>query len=69
MAYVTFPVGTVRGPFTCGKGGFITGHNRGVQFCVQTPTGWVYFIENAWEEGKARERAEKFAEKTLASLK
>ncbi len=56
--FVPFPVGTVRGPFSCGKG---TDPKGGVQFCVQTSRGWVYFIEAAKDEAKAEHSAREFA--------
>jgi hypothetical protein len=56
--YKPFPLGTVRGPFRCGHGNFITGHNQGVQFCVNDETnGWHYFIGKFTEEGKLRRAA------------
>lgn len=53
-----FPPGTVRGPFTCGKG---TDPRGGVQFCVQTHNGWVYFIKAANERSTAESEARTFA--------
>ncbi len=53
-----FPPGTVRGPFTCGKGNDPTG---GVEFIVQTRRGWVPFVGARNEEAIARRAAEGFA--------
>lgn len=53
-----FPIGTVRGPYTCGKGSDPQG---GVQFMVRTADGWAPFIEKRTEEAKCRLRAEQFA--------
>ena len=57
-----FPIGTLRGPYTCGKGNDPTG---GVQFCVNTPNGWVYFIEGKRDIVKCRKDAETFRDKIL----
>jgi len=57
-AFKPFTLGTVRGPYTCGKG---TDPKGGVQFLVQTSLGWVPFIEKFSEEAKCRKRAEDFA--------
>ena len=60
-----FPIATVRGPYTCGYGNIITGHDQGVQFCVQTKKGWVYFIQKFTNEAKAKKDAKDFAKKIL----
>ena len=60
MSYKPFPVGTVRGPYKCGYGNAITGHNQGVQFLVKTFNGWKPFIDKFTEEGKLKRKAEKF---------
>lgn len=57
-AYKPFPVGTVRGPYTCGKG---TDPRGGVQFLVQTMKGWAPFIENAKDVAKCEAKARAFA--------
>jgi hypothetical protein len=56
--FTPFPIGTIRGPFTCGLG---NDSRSGVQFAVNTNNGWVYFIERQNLEAKARKRAEEFA--------
>ncbi len=60
--YIPFPNGTIRGPFTCGKGNDATG---GVQFCVQTKDGWVYFIGARKELNKLKRDAENWSKKVL----
>lgn len=60
--FVPFPVGTVRGPYICGKG---SDHEGGIQYLVQSPNGWVPFIRQR-EEGKAcMEEAKTYAQKIL----
>jgi len=63
MSYKPFPVGTIRGPYKCGMGNFIMGHNQGVQFLVKMPGRgyWKPFIAKFTEEGKLRREAEKYA--------
>jgi len=64
MSFKPFPVGTVRGPFTCG---FNNQHNGGVQFAVKDSDGcWLYFIRKFNEEGECRRDAEKKAKEILA---
>ena len=58
ITFKPFPVGAIRGPFTCGKG---TDPAGGVQFAVNTANGWAYFIENKNNEAGARLKAEQFA--------
>lgn len=60
--FVPFPIGTVRGPYTCGKGDDPAG---GVQYCVNREDGWVYFIESFIDEKKCREKAENYAKEIL----
>lgn len=61
--FVPFPVGTVRGPYSCGMGNDPAG---GVQFLVQGKGGWVPFIGKAIvEENETRKRAEEYAKKVL----
>lgn len=60
--YKPFPVGTVRGPYTCGKGNDPAG---GVQFTVKGENGWFYFIESFKDEKKCREKAENYAQEIL----
>ena len=62
-AFKPFPVGTVRGPYTCGKGNDPQG---GTQYLVQTPGGWVPFISSRWSPEKARAEAQEYAKKVLA---
>lgn len=63
--FIPFPPGTVRGPYTCGKGNDPQG---GVQFLVQTKSGWVPFIgKRIVEEAETRKRAEDYAKEILKS--
>lgn len=53
-----FPIGTIRGPYTCGKGNDYKG---GVQYAVKGPKGRIYFIEAKRDIHKAKENAERYA--------
>lgn len=59
--YTPFPVGTVRGPFSCGYAGKL---EFGFQYCVKEPSGaWRHFIggkkESEWKA--TRKEAEGYA--------
>lgn len=63
-AWKPFPVGTIRGPFTCGKGNDPTG---GVQFCVKNQSGsWEYVIKARHQIAEARKEIEERAKEILA---
>ncbi len=41
--YKPFPIGTIRGPYTCGLANDPRG---GIQYTVKGENGWVYFIKS-----------------------
>jgi hypothetical protein len=61
--FIPAPVGTIRGPYSCGFGY----SQKGVSFCVQGPNGWVYFMEPILPRQKiqagerARRRAKQYS--------
>jgi hypothetical protein len=62
MSYVPFPLGTVRGPYSCGLGYNARG---GVQYMVNGRNGWITFIRPCSQEGEARKDANKMSKKIL----
>jgi len=62
--FVPYPLGTIRGPFTCGVANEAHG---GVQFLVKAVCGWVPFIEKGHTTGEAKARAR--AEEYVALMK
>jgi len=61
--FVPFPTGTIRGPYSCGKG---TDPEGGVQFLVRLKNGsWAPVIRARWEEAEARKEAEEISKKEL----
>lgn len=69
-----FPVGTIRGPYTCGIGhesarNLSYGADQGVQYAVRNLDGsWAYFIEHKTREAEAFKKAEDYRDKLLATL-
>lgn len=62
-SFKPFSVGTIRGPYSCGKGNDPLG---GVQFAVRLKDGsWACAIEAANREKEARERAEEISKAEL----
>ena len=59
--FVPSPVGTVRGPYTCG---FAGRHDGGEQYLVQGHNGWVPVIDV--KGGGARGKADAYAAEVLA---
>lgn len=58
MAYKPFPVGTVRGPYSCSKS---------MQYLVQGPNGWVPFIDE--DKHECERRANAYAETIVTKNK
>lgn len=71
MSFIPFPIGTIRGPWTCGQGNDPTG---GVQYAVRGhDESWVYFIRTRRRiyfpqyngEAECRKAAEEYSKKLL----
>ena len=71
-SFIPAPVGTIRGPWTCGAGDDLTG---GVQYAVRGPDeSWAYFIRTRRRvyfpqydgEAECRKLAEEYSLKILA---
>jgi hypothetical protein len=62
MSFIPFPIGTVRGPYTCG---WKDRHDGGIQFLVQGRNGWVPFIRSRKDYLECKKEAEKYAAKVL----
>lgn len=62
--YTKFPKGTIRGPYTCGKG---TNPRGGIQHLVYNGDSWHYFIEPNTHAGQqsALKQAQECADKLL----
>jgi hypothetical protein len=62
--FVPHPVGTIRGPYLSDSP---EGKNTNVQYCVQTLTGWVYYIRRLKYQTEAKQLAEEKAKEVLAA--
>lgn len=60
MSYKPFPIGTIRGPYTCGLANDPSG---GIQYTVKGENGWVYFIKHRRLERECLKEAREFAKK------